>query len=449
MTGRKKVLLIAYHYVNKEDTAANRTRGLLTYLPKYGWDVTLITPGLQSQDGKTPNVLFANSIKTRITPIILPYYRKFISYRTIKKTNQNGSGDTIKSTTINSKYLNKVTTTFSSLFKLLVKYPDYGAWWYRSPVSVAKKELKSRNYDAILSTAAPINAHRIASHLKGLYPSIPWVADFRDLWAGNPYFEAVPWKKEETYVIEKKYLKSADIITTVSAGWGEELIALHNKPVQTIMNGFDPEIFGNKSQLSGKFQIIYAGSLHGNKRDPTILFEVLSELISGGDLKKKDLEINIYTGNVSQVPELTSKYNLTECVNFCGRVSRDEILSIEKSAQILLLLTWNNQQDAAVFPAKVFEYLAAERPILSVGFQGSCSLSDLLDETQAGTHPLTRDELKEQIILWYKEYKEFGQVIYRGNRDKILNYSQLGMAKKFAQLLDSLSVQNNVKKRIP
>ena len=448
MTGRKKVLLIAYHYVNKEDTAANRTRGLLTYLPKYGWDVTLITPGLQSQDAKTPNVLFANSIKTRIIPIIRPHYRKFRSYLTTKKTDKISSGDSIKSKTINSKFLNKVTTTFSILFKLLVKYPDSGSWWYHSPVSVAKKELKSGNYDAILSTAAPINAHRIASRLKGLHPSLPWVADFRDLWAGNPYFEVVPWKKEETYVIEKKYLKNADVITTVSAGWEEELIALHNKPVKTIMNGFDPEIFGNTSQLSKKFQIIYAGSLHGNKRDPTILFEVLSELISERYIKKEDLEINIYTGNVSQVPELSAKYNLTECVNFSDFISRDKILSIEKSAQILLLLTWNNQQDAAVFPAKVFEYLAAERPILSIGYQGTCSLADLLDETQAGTHPLTRDELKEQIILWYREYKECGRVIYRGNRDKVLNYSQLGMAKKFAQLLDSVSAQNNVKKRI-
>lgn len=440
MTCRKKVLLIAYHYVNKEETAANRTRGLLTYLPKYGWDVTLITPGLQSQDSnKIPNVLFANSIKTRIIPIIRPYYRKFMSYRTTKKTDKVGSEDTIKSTSRISKYLNKVTTTFSSLFKLLVKYPDYGSWWYHSPVSVAKKELKSRKYDAILSTAAPINAHRIASYLKGLHPSIPWIADFRDLWAGNPYFEAVPWKKEETYSIEKKYLKSADIITTVSAGWRGELIALHNKPVQTIMNGFDPEIFGNTSPISEKFQIVYAGALHGNKRDPTVLFEVLSELISEGILNKDDLEINIYTSNVSEIPALSSKYNLTECVNFSGIVSRDKILSIEKSAQILLLLTWNNQQDVAVFPAKVFEYLAAERPILSIGYAGPCALSGLLDETNAGIHPLSRNELKQQIILWYKEYKEFGQVIYRGNRDKVLNYSQLGMAKKFAQLLDSVN----------
>ena len=112
------------------------------------------------------------------------------------------------------------------------------AWLYASSPVLSKL---ARESDVVISTYGPEAAHIIGYKMKILYPSIYWIADYRDLWSDNPSFLETPKKlKEKIQNKEKKIVgEYADLVTTVSEDMCERLNKLHNKITIKITNGFD------------------------------------------------------------------------------------------------------------------------------------------------------------------------------------------------------------------
>ena len=54
-----------------------------------------------------------------------------------------------------------------------------------------------------------------------------------------------------------------------------------------------------------------------------------------------------------------------------GYVSHSEALQMQHDAQVLLLLEIDRPETKAIIPGKLFEYFAAERPIVALGPKGS------------------------------------------------------------------------------
>lgn len=59
--------------------------------------------------------------------------------------------------------------------------PDYMVRWIPRGISLAKEIVRRENVQAILTTSPPESTHLIGLNLKRSL-SIPWVADFQDLW---------------------------------------------------------------------------------------------------------------------------------------------------------------------------------------------------------------------------------------------------------------------------
>ena len=237
-------------------------------------------------------------------------------------------------------------------------------------------------------------------------------------------------------------LSVANALVTVSKPWAEKLHHLHNgKPVWCIPNGFDPEEFIKSSaQLTRKFTITYTGTLYDGKRDPSLLFMALKELIVGGDIDPDDVEIRFYGHKAQWLENKISFYDLQDVAKHYGLISRKIALNKQRESQILLLLNWNTSSpgEAGTCPAKLFEYLAAQRPILAIGGPPGV-VTEILKETEAGVYVSNVKDLKRLLLQYYLEYKEKGRVSYKGHNDKIMKYSQREMAKKFAQLLSIVS----------
>jgi len=62
-----------------------------------------------------------------------------------------------------------------------------------------------------------------------------------------------------------------------------------------------------------------------------------------------------------------------------------------------------------------------------------------LKNTKAGTYVSCVEELRNAILSYYQEYKLTGKVTYKGKLTKIDKYSHREMARKFANVLDSIS----------
>nr|WP_243687927.1 hypothetical protein [Methanobacterium formicicum] len=115
-------------------------------------------------------------------------------------------------------------------------------------------------------------------------------------------------------------------------------------------------------------------------------------------------------------------------VNINGTISHQNSILQQRMSQILLLLMWNNPKEKGVCTGKIFEYLAAKRPIVSYGVVEGC-VPTILSETNSGIAVNNKNDLKNLIKMHYNSYKNNGYVEFNSS-NKILKFSQKNNGKK-------------------
>ncbi|MEM3640454.1 MAG: glycosyltransferase, partial [Candidatus Bathyarchaeia archaeon] len=323
-------------------------------------------------------------------------------------------------------------------YREIIHYPDSEKGWKPFAVKAADKLLQNEKIDAIISSSSPVTAHIIARELKAKY-KIPWIADFRDLWTQNHNYPYSRIRKYFERKLELKTLATADVLIAVSPFDTEKLKTLHKgKKVHTITNGFDPDKVNNgKTPLTAKFTITYTGQIYP-KQDPSKFLIALKNLISKKVLESKDIDVRFYGPESDLLTSKIAECALTGIVRQLGVVPREVSLEKQRESQVLLLLKWEDPRTRGVYTAKVFEYLAAMRPILAVGGTNDV-VTELLNETSAGVDAQTARDVEEAIKRFYQEYKLKGKVSYCGKIEKINKYSYREMAKRFAEILDLIA----------
>lgn len=426
----KKVLIISYHFSKKESIGSIRIQGLAKYLPAFGWAPTIVTakqPSGENQKFAIPSSCFL--IETE-------FKDRNASLAKLFGINPNKPID--QSLKIKQHKGDKSIFDHGwNLTKEILCYPDPQKGWYKYAYEAGKKLLQEDRYDAIISSSFPVTSHIIARDLKRQF-NIPWIADLRDLWTQNPYYTYSPFRKLIETQLEKRTLKYADALTTVSEPLRNILISRYEgKYVLSILNGFDPEEMNSSGPLNKCLSITYTGVLYRGRRDPEPLLKVLRELIDEGTLEKDDVSVDFYGRKESWLEDIITKYTLNDIVSQHGPVSREIAIKKQWESQILLLLTWNNPQEYGVYTGKVFDYLAAKRPILSLGLSGGV-VAKILEETKAGFHASTEEDLKKYIINAYTSFINSGSVEYEGIQSKVSEYSHLKMVERFTDVLNHI-----------
>lgn len=434
MTGEKPtVLIIAYYYPPCRESGAIRPFGLAKYLGDAGWNALVLTPRLDRAGSEglreTEYVDVISQWKRRLglhPERALRQQLKIASASGAADIGKQRGGDLIKQ------------------LRWLLTYPDPLKGWYPYAVNEIKKLRETTRIDAIVSTSPPIVAQIIGASAKRML-GCPWIADFRDLWnTDDETFEdrggIVGAVQART---EKKMLAGADMLVTVSDPWANQLRARYpNKRVETITNAFDPdEIATGQCDLTPKFTITHTGMLYEGRRDPSLLLQVLRDLIDAGEIKEKDLLLRFYGPVEPFLIPLLKRHGMERVSEVSGPVPRPEVLKLQRESQLLLLLSWSGPNENGVHTGKVFEYLAARRPILGIGgIRGV--MTELLEETDAGVHVLSTERLRQYLLNAYREFRQSGGVKYRGNSEVISKYSHPGMARSFAALLNEVTARN-------
>jgi len=62
----------------------------------------------------------------------------------------------------------------------------------------------------------------------------------------------------------------------------------------------------------------------------------------------------------------------------------------------------------------------------------------VLADTGAGVQLVDQPSLERQLVEWWHEIEQTGAVRWRGNAARLERYSQLGMARRFARVLDEV-----------
>jgi len=424
----RNVLLVTYSYPPVERTGARRPAAIAKYLPRFGWRPLVLTPKVKgrSRDSEFIKETDERDVladwKTRLN---LDGHRGLHEQFGLSLSAQPGT--------------DKAHTLIITVLKNLLTFPDLTKGWIPYALeAVEEARREHRPIDAILTTFPPASCHLIGARAKQIL-ACPWIADFRDLWTQDITTMRTRDLQFLQVPLEKRTLKHADMLITVSDPWGDRLRQRYpSKEIRTIPNGFDPDDFSPRPELTQKFTITYAGVLYQGQRDPTVLFEVLRELASEKIIDLNDVKVRFYSPIDAWLAPLVRRCELEAVVELHGIVPRREVLQRQMESQILLLLSFTHPKDTGLHTGKLFEYLGAARPILAIGGNRG-AMTQVLEETRAGVHTSSKAEVREWLVRAYADYKRVGRVSYRGDAKAISRYSHLEMSQSFAEALDRVT----------
>lgn len=242
--------------------------------------------------------------------------------------------------------------------------------------------------DVVVSTYGPRASHLIASAMKRHNPHLFWVADYRDLWSQSHLASYTARSRAREADLESRSVGSlADMLTTVSEELADQLQSAYHKPTHVIYNGFDEDdapAVSFEEGRAGPRKLIYTGLLYPGTRDPTPLFSAIQQLRQERRLEKHELKVEFYGPPADWLPSLIQRYGLEDLVHIGGRVTRAQALSLQRHSDCLLLLESDSPGARGVLTGKLFEYIAADRPILSVGSASDSAIARVLGATGSG-----------------------------------------------------------------
>src|SRR5712691_8680855 len=260
--------------------------------------------------------------------------------------------------------------------------PDENVTWNATAIPKAISIVRSEGIDVVLTTSPPGSVHLIGAAVKKA-TGVAWVADLRDSIVLHPHRSsegAAAFVKEKARAgVARLVARQADAIVAAAESIAEETRALEPRGrVVTIANGCDFDDFaGLEYRRTERFRLTHAGSFFG-KRDPRPFLQALAE--SG----LEDVVVRFVGDFRSSDREFVESLGLGERVELLPYVPRRESLALQRDSDALLLLIPEaGGRGKGVLSGKVFEYLAAERPILAA-VPPDGAAADLIRETGAG-----------------------------------------------------------------
>jgi glycosyltransferase involved in cell wall biosynthesis len=235
----------------------------------------------------------------------------------------------------------------------------------------------------LYSSYRPYADHLVAWLLKGRFPQLYWIADFRDppvdLNRGNVYWPALQ------HVVNRRILRRADQVVTVSQGLARYL-ERYGRPVAVLRNGINPALFpAAASAPSERFTIAYTGSIYPGWQSALPLMEMLAQMVGEGLLDTPRLCLRYAGKDQATWDAWAARCGLDGINQSSGLVSLEESLAIQRGSQLNLLLSWSGPHFQGILTGKLYEYLAAQRPILALVQGGyDAELAGIVQSVGAG-----------------------------------------------------------------
>jgi glycosyltransferase involved in cell wall biosynthesis len=233
--------------------------------------------------------------------------------------------------------------------------PDASVLWNLTAAPVAIQLARRHAIDVVLTTSPPGSVH-LAGAAVAAATRARWVADLRDSLAQHAHRRR-EIRGERT--LARLVARRADAVVCASEAIAAETLALRPAgPVRAIGNGCDFEDFeGLPYQPGDRFRITHAGSFFG-RRDPRPFLDALARVDGvvarfAGDFRDRDREH-------------ADQLGLGDRLELVPYLPRADALALQRDSEALLLLIPEaDGRGKGILSGKVFEYLAAERPILA------------------------------------------------------------------------------------
>jgi len=431
----KTVLMIAPYFVPRRRVGSLRPYNFASHLSSFGWKPVVFTIGTSGEQLTQYEKKSLDGVKVwEINP---PFDR------TTEKKQGKPNDDVKADHKVWADWSDSVAEWFDRQVPM-----DTWVFLFWGAYSKILKQADNIAPDLIWSTGDPWSGHWLGHKLsKDL--EVPWIADFRDPWtlSGLSLRERSLLSDRADRRLEKKFINAADklIFTARST---EDLYVNHYSlspgKTDTIYNSYSDTAANMKSgsDESGwpsdtdrsDLNLIFFGSFR--RLSPiTPIAEAVALL---PDSYQHRIKIHSF-GKLQQEDRKTlQNLGISDLFATHEKVVPQQASAVFQQADVLLVSTSKDRE--SIIPAKLWEYLNSDKPVLSI--TPNPEIEKILDETGAGVHFHNKqtteiaDTLKRAI-----ENKEKGEAILNVDRkpDVIRSFSAKNNTRKLAQIMDTLA----------
>jgi glycosyltransferase involved in cell wall biosynthesis len=350
-----RLLVIAYHYPPDPSVGAHRWVAMARYLRELGHEVTVLTTrvfGTLPDDDRwvvRGDDLAANERLRRVLR------RPSLQHQAAPAP--------------------PAELVSSALFTRVVVPDTYALTWVPFAQRLARSLVCDRAIDCVITSGPPHSLHLCGQWLSRGSTGPAWLADYRDGWRFEPLLGAWPTPPQEWLDawLERRAARSAGAIAAATLPIAEDFQTRLGIPATHVPNAWDPADDVRVGELGvpagmldpATLNVVHAGKLSGPRgRDPRPLFEALARLAARRPQARERLRL-VLAGRLDAHDErLLADQPAGEMVRHVGHLSRMQAAALQRGADALLLLTSVGHASQAT--GKLFEYLAAERPILAL-----------------------------------------------------------------------------------
>jgi glycosyltransferase involved in cell wall biosynthesis len=340
----RAILLVAYFYPPCRDTGALRPASIARWLRRLGHEVTVLTTSAYGDGDDRNAVRTADAQRWRAR------------LRGEDRIDALFDADTYSGRP-------------HPLSRLIVPEPLALAWtpFARHRALCLNRE---RRFDCVITTAPPESAHGVGIALARR--GVPWIADVRDAWTFEPLRPRFPTGAQRWLDgrLERRWLGRADAVVCVSEPAAEDLRRRGIAEPLLVPNGWDPELVpagdGEPTGLldADRVSLVYTGRFGSYGRDPRPLVEALGRLARDDAETAAKLEL-VVAGPLSAEEATLMATDVSPArIVAAGSLQRERALALQREADALLLVAQPTRSQ--LLNIKLFEYLAAGRPILAL-----------------------------------------------------------------------------------
>jgi len=333
-----RVLMIAHHFPPVGGSGANRALAFARYLPEYGWQPTVLTPGEAWASNRDDDLVAQ-----------LPHDVRVIRTRSLESKPSPQPGRPMREAGP-ARSQNALRSNIGHM----KRFPDAHMGWLPFALAAARRQ----DYDVAYSSSGPFTSHLVGLILKRLKRR-PWVAELRDGWYrwNRAIFPDYPaWRDVLERRLEAAALRSADKIILVTdrmaTAFRVQYPEIPSDRFAVVSNGFDPAQFSAHLQEGRpeNWTVLHAGALYYG-RSLAAFLDVVQRLIESNDEFKQRFRLTLLGTLDPRAQAEIDRSGVREHLKVEGQVNHASALEAMSAADALLLVANTTRGAEATVPA--------------------------------------------------------------------------------------------------
>ena len=343
---RRRIVIVTYFFPPSTYIGGARLAAMAAHLRAMGHDVRVVTTAANGAAPHDPHTVRTGDLA------VSPALRRLLRRPVLPETGTAPA----------------VTPAPAVLTRVVV--PDSHVVSWLPAAGAALRDLRrGPGVDCVITSGPPHSTHLLGLGLGRSRPA--WLADFRDGWTFEPLHEAWPTALQRRLdaELERRVARGADVVIGATLPIAEDLRDRFGVRAEWVPNGWDPHGVQPSAVPPGVVDdgwatLVHTGTLTvpaNRRRNPLVLLDALRD--ADAARKPGDRRVRLVLAGRRSAEDDVLVARGGDLVQHLGMLDRPAALALQRAADALLLLTGTNRSEAT---GKLFEYLAAGRPVLAI-----------------------------------------------------------------------------------